>query len=69
MRHIALLIGLLALCGLFAHAAPPPAPTTPSLPAKTRIFRIVTDDFWQENCYIVATPRRARRSSSIRATI
>ena len=50
--HRALLYLLLVLPGLVLAA---PKIST-SLPPKTKLFRIVVEDFWQTNCYIIVSP-------------
>ena len=49
IRSLLLLLTLAA--GLAAFAAE--AKFTPSLPAKTQIYRIITTDYFEENCYLI----------------
>lgn len=55
LRH-SLLLWLILATGLAVVAAE--ANFTPSLPAKTQIYRIVTTDYFEENCYLIVGPDR-----------
>jgi glyoxylase-like metal-dependent hydrolase (beta-lactamase superfamily II) len=47
---------LLLALALAAFAAPEKPKFDPNLPPKTKIFRMVTDDFFEENCYFIVGP-------------
>jgi|GEM_PF-549444 len=50
---------LLLLAGaLAAFAAPAKPKFKPALPPKTQIYRIVTTDYFEENCYLIVGPDR-----------
>ncbi|MHB0939141.1 MAG: MBL fold metallo-hydrolase [Armatimonadota bacterium] len=52
-RSLPLWLLLVALAALAE-----PAKFTPTLPAKTQIFRMVTDDFFEGNCFFLVGPDR-----------
>jgi len=54
LRSLALL--LILIFGIAGFAAPEKPKFDPTLPAKTQIFRIVTTDYFEENCYLIVGP-------------
>jgi len=54
MRKLPLL--LMIMLSLAVWAAPAKPKFKPTLPAKTKIYRIVTTDYFDENCYFIVGP-------------